>query len=82
MEKIKLNKPYPSNRKFKKFAVDVKDKSGKIITVHFGDKRYEDYTQHRDIKRRDSFRARHKCDKEKDKTTARYWACEYLWSDD
>jgi len=79
---MKLNKPYPSNRKFKKFAVDVKTKEGKIVTVHFGDNRYSDYTIHKDKERRNNFRARHNCDTAKDKTTPRYWACEYLWGED
>ncbi len=74
-----LNKPFSSNRKFKKKQVCVKDKKGNIFNIHFGDKRYEDYTQHKDKKRRTSFRKRHKCDSEKNKLTARYWACEDLW---
>ena len=49
--------------------------------IHFGDKRYEDYTQHKDKDRRANFRARHNCDNAKDKSTARFWACETLWSD-
>lgn len=77
---IPLNKPFPSNRKYKKLQVYVKDpKTGKIINVHFGDKRYSDFTQHKDIKRRANFRARHRCATAKDKTTARYWACKELW---
>ena len=31
-------------------------------------------------KPRKSFRARHGCDKAKDKLTARYWACKDLWA--
>jgi len=49
--------------------------------IHFGDKRYEDYTQHKDKDRRANFRARHNCDQKKDKSKAGYWACSELWSD-
>lgn len=79
---MKLNKPFPSNRKNKKFQVRVRDpQTGEIETVHFGDKRYEDFTMHKDKKRRESFRARHRCDDltKKDIASARYWSCEYLW---
>jgi len=48
-------------------------------TIRFGARGYEDYTQHKDKKRRKSFRARHRCDEVTDKNTARYWSCEYLW---
>jgi len=76
-----LNVPWKSNRKFKKKQVCVKDIEGKIRNIHYGDIRYEDYTQHKDSQRRKNFRARHKCDEltKKDKATAKYWACEDLW---
>jgi hypothetical protein len=75
----KLNQPFKSNRKYKKKQVYVKDDDGNIINVHYGDNRYEDYTQHGDPERRKLFRARHRCDDAKDKTTARHWACKELW---
>jgi len=74
-----LNQPFKSNRKNKKLQVCVKTKEGKIKNIHFGDNRYEDFTQHKDKERRKSFRARHKCDEELNKETARFWACEELW---
>ncbi len=76
----KLNKPFKSNRKFKKKQVCIK-KGNKIINIHYGDNRYSDFTKHKDKKRRKSFRARHKCDpvNKLDKTTAKYWACQDLW---
>ena len=76
-----LNKPFKSTRKYKKKQVCVKDGSGKVVNIHYGDNRYENFTQHKDKKRRASFRARHGCDKltKKDKATARWWACEDLW---
>jgi len=70
----KEGKVFPSWRKNKKKVVCINKK-----LIHFGDKRYQDFTQHKDEKRRKSFRARHKCDSAKDKTTARFWACEELW---
>ena len=69
-----LNKPWKSNRKFKKKQVCVKDLQDKIRNIHYGDIKYEDYTQHKDKKRRANFRARHKCDEltKKDKATPRW----------
>ena len=57
----------------KKSKVYVKNKSGKVIKVMFGD-------PHMEIRKdnpaaRKSFRARHKCDTATDKTTPRYWSC-------
>jgi hypothetical protein len=77
-KKYGIEKPFKSNRKYKKKAVCVK-KNGKIDIVHYGDNRYEDYTTHRDFERRRLFRLRHNCSSAKDKTTARYWACGDLW---
>lgn len=76
-----MNVPFDSDRKYKKKQVCVKDSSGKIINIHYGDNRYEDYTQHKDKDRRKSFRARHGCDtvSELKKDTAKFWACEDLW---
>ena len=77
----RLNKPFASTRKFKKFDVFVKQ-DNKIKKIYFGDIRYEDYTQHKDKARRKSFRARHGCDpvSKLDKTTPKYWSCQYLWN--
>lgn len=75
----RLNQPFKSNRKYKKLQVCVRDNTGKIVNVHFGDNRYEDFTMHKDKKRRANFRARHNCDEIKDMTSARYWACKELW---
>lgn len=75
-----LNKPFKSDRKFKKLQVCVKDKEV-IKNIHFGDNRYSDYTRHKDKKRRENFRARHRCDEKPSKTSARYWACEELWNE-
>lgn len=76
---LKCNKPFraPPGDKHKFVVKSCFDDVEKII--RFGARGYEDYTQHKDKKRRKSFRARHKCDQVKDKNTARYWACEHLW---
>jgi len=75
-----FNKPkrYRGPKKFK-FRVLAKD-GDKIKIINFGHSDYQDFTQHRDPKRRKSFRARMQCDpvKNLDKLSARYWACQYL----
>ena len=43
----------PSSRKNKKYMTNVNGK-----WVHFGDSRYEDFTGHGDLKRRELFRKR------------------------
>ena len=72
---VKLNDPIRGGSK--KFYVYVKNPKGNIVKVSFGD------TTGLSIKRdnparRKSFRARHRCDTAKDKTSARYWSC-YQW---
>ena len=74
-----LEEPFKSNRKNKKLQVCVETKEGKVKNIHFGDSRYEDFTQHKDKKIRESFRARFKCDDIMDKEKASFWACEELW---
>lgn len=78
---MELYKPKPTNQGYKKYEVLVKGENGKVKKIYFGDKRYEDYTQHRDKQRRKNFRARHNCDpvRELDKNTPKYWACQFLW---
>lgn len=51
-------------------------KTGNIKKVRFGDSNME--IKRDSPERRKSFRARHGCDKAKDKTTAKYWSC-YQW---
>ena len=48
--------------KNKKLKAIFYDEGKKIKTTQFGDSRYEDYTQHKDKKRRDKYRLRHKKD--------------------
>lgn len=74
--KVTLNKPFRTPNAKKKFAVYVKNKDGKVIIVRFGSQ--EMSIKRDDPARRKSFRARHKCDQQKDKTTPAYWSC-YQW---
>ncbi|MDB4317747.1 hypothetical protein N9973_00455 [bacterium] len=77
-EKKTLNKPFRLKDGKKKFGVYVKNpKTGNVIMVKFGDPNME--IKRDDPDRRRSFRARHKCDTAKDKTTPRYWSCKF-WS--
>jgi len=77
-EKKTLNKPFRLKDGKKKFGVYVKSpKTGNTIMVKFGDPNME--IKRDDPDRRRSFRARHKCDSAKDKTTPRYWSCKF-WS--
>lgn len=82
MESKPLNKPFKSDVAGKKFSVYVKTDEGKVKKISFGAKGYEDYTQHGDLQRLKSFRARHNCDpvSKLNKASPRYWACQYLWN--
>ena len=66
-----------------KYTAIVKNKTtGRENTIHFGNRNYEDYTTHKDEKRRDAYIARHK---ERENwtasgaNTAGYWSYHYLW---
>ena len=74
--KVTLNKPFRTPDGPKKFAVYVKNNKGKVIIVRFGDPNLS--IKRDDPQKRKSFRARHKCDQKKDKTTPGYWSC-YQW---
>lgn len=74
--KVPLGKPMRGD--VKKYRVFVKDpKTGNVKKVNFGDPNME--IKRDDPKRRKSFRARHKCDQAKDRTTPKYWSCKF-WS--
>ena len=60
MIKMVVEKGTAKNKKLKAIFYDAEGK--KIKTTQFGDSRYEDYTQHKDKKRRDKYRSRHKKD--------------------
>ena len=71
--KVTLNKPFRTPNGPKKFAVYVKNESGNVVIVRFGDPNME---IKKDIpERRKSFRARMRCDNPGPKWKARYWAC-------
>jgi len=73
---VELNQPMRGD--VKKYKVYVKDpKTGNVKKVNFGDKNME--IKRDDPEARKSFRARHKCDQKKDKTSAGYWSCKF-WS--
>jgi len=81
-----LYKPKKSTRKGKKKMVYVKGKTGNPKLIHYGDSSMQDFTQHRDQKRRKSYLARAKGIKKKDgtlaykdKNSANYWAIRDLW---
>lgn len=70
---VKLNKPFRTSGGPKKFAVYVKSPGGGVKKVTFGDPKLK--VRNRNKGAAKSFRARHKCDQKKDRTTAGYWSC-------
>jgi hypothetical protein len=70
---VKLNSPFRTPGGPKKFAVYVKTPKGTIKKVTFGDPNLRIKNSNKG--RAKSFRARHKCDQKKDRTTAGYWSC-------
>jgi hypothetical protein len=72
-KKVTLNKPFRTSDGPKKFAVYVKNGSGKVVIVRFGDPdmKIKKYIP----ERRKNFRARHNCDNPGPKWKSRYWAC-------
>ena len=66
-----LNKPEKEGTN--KFAVYVKTPGGNVKKVTFGDPNLR--VRNASKARAKSFRARHKCDQKKDRTTAGYWSC-------
>lgn len=70
---VKLNSPFRTPGGPKKFAVYVKTPKGTIKKVTFGYPGLR--VRNANPKAAKSFRARHKCDQKKDRTTAGYWAC-------
>jgi hypothetical protein len=70
---VKLNSPFRTPGGPKKFAVYVKTPKGTIKKVTFGDPNLR--VKNANKGRAKSFRARHKCDQKKDRTTAGYWSC-------
>jgi hypothetical protein len=71
--KVQLGKPFLTPNGPKKRSVYVKNKKGNVVKVNFGDPNMR--IRKSNPARRRSFRARHKCDTAKDRTSARYWSC-------
>jgi hypothetical protein len=71
--KVSLGKPFRTSGGPKKFSVYVKNKSGNVVKVNFGDPNLK--VRNANPERAKSFRARHKCDQKKDRTTPGYWSC-------
>jgi hypothetical protein len=72
-KKVTLNKPFYTPGERKKSAVYVKNDSGNVIKVRFGDPNME--IKRDNPERRKNFRARHNCATATDKTTPRHWSC-------
>ena len=70
---VNLGKPFRTPGGPKKFAVYVKTPKGTVKKVTFGDPNLR--IKNASPGRAKSFRARHKCDQKKDRTTAGYWSC-------
>jgi len=68
---VKLGKPMAGD--VKKFKVYVKNPSGNVVKVNFGQKGVKIKKNNPD--RRRSFRARHNCDSPGPRHKARYWSC-------
>lgn len=71
--KVTLNKPFRTPGGPKKSAVYVKNESGNVVIVRFGDPNMK--IKKNIPARRKSFRARHNCDNPGPKWKARYWSC-------
>jgi hypothetical protein len=71
-----LNKPFRTPGGPKKFSVYVKNESGNVVKVNFGDPNMS--IRRDEPGRRKNFRARHNCDNPGPKTKARYWSCK-MW---
>ena len=78
-DKMKCNKPQRAPKgASQKYIVKACAKGDEKI-VRFGYRGMQDFLQHKDPKRRASFKARHKCSEKKDKLTPGWWACNYNW---
>ena len=82
---LKVNKPMRSWRSDKKMVVLAKKGSATRV-VHFGQVGYDDYTMHKDKKRRKNYlersagiRDKHGKLTKNDPFSANYWARKILW---
>ena len=72
---VKLGKPMKGD--VKKFKVYVKNDSGNVVKVNFGDPNMS--IKRDDPTRKKSYRARHHCENPGPRTKANYWSCR-MWS--
>ena len=72
-----LGKPFRTPGERKKFAVYVRNDSGNVVKVRFGDPNLS--IKRDNPARRRSFRARHNCANPGPRTKAKYWSCR-MWS--
>ena len=66
------------NKRYK--AIFYDDNGDKIKSTQFGDKRYENYTIHKDEKRKELYKKRHHKDKINDPMTAGALSWWILWN--
>ena len=81
-DKMKCNSPQRAKSGKKQKKTVKACQNGKEKIIHYGYRGMQDFTQHKDPKRRKAFRARMKCDlasTKNNKLTARHWACKDLW---
>jgi hypothetical protein len=72
-KKVELGKPTTGD--VKKYKVYVRNKSGNVIKVNYGDSKGGLKGNWNNAEARKSFASRHKCAEKKDRTKAGYWAC-------
>ena len=78
MTKLQILKSDKELKKYK--AIFTKD-DGKTKTIHFGSSMHHDFTQHRNIERRQLYRQRHEKDLKGDPLRAGYLSYYILWGD-
>jgi hypothetical protein len=79
---MKLLRVVPSHIAAKKFDAIFETSEGKTKTVPFGSSPYQDFTQHKNLERRDRYRTRHAKDlKTNDPTKPGYLSYYILWGD-
>ena len=67
----------------KKYQVTLKSADGKLKKIKFGSSGYDDYTKHKDDKRKESYLSRHEAREDWTKTgisTAGFWSRWILWN--
>ena len=76
--KAELSKSNTKNKKYKVLIIDGDTKK----TINFGQKGYEDFTTHKDPKRKENYITRHKAREDwSDPFTAGYWSRWILWNE-